>query len=517
MTKVTKQAGNGGRALPLFLVAVGIAFCAALPAATVTTEGTVLTIDVDDGESYTNSTALASPITEVVKTGAGTAVFTAASANFAGTINVNAGTAQFTVLDAYGTGPINVADGAAMVVSHNYTEQLITAVKGTVTIAGAGPDGNGALLFTGAGNADQIFQKVVLSANATWGGRRCGARTVDFGGHELTWCGVNLMALDSHWQNFGGLVHRGSSTITFQNAPTFDASCTNGLITLASSGGISFWTISVKIPFSLKVESDAVLVANAGSGEWAGPIEVASGSELKLSTGSASRTLIVSGAVTGTGAMRLTGTSAITLSGGANSIAGDLVATNGTVTLKIPGDSSLDVAGALRGNAILKKTGAGRLLEKKTAASPERLRAAIIAALGDEGLRERDVAQERLVRAGRRGARQRYLHGRRLRPRRTGAALRRHRERGTRPLRPLRVHRHLEEPRRERGGMRPFVAQLRDASDELLPRRRRVHYRQDGALPHHRHGARHLQQRHGADYAGSCDVQRRLEIHRQLQ
>ena len=340
-----------------------IACCCALGvrAATVTTEGTVLTIDVDDGESYTNSTALASPITEVVKTGAGTAVFTAASANFAGTINVNAGTAQFTVLDAYGTGPINVADGAAMVVSHNYTEQLITAVKGTVTIAGAGPDGNGALLFTGAGNADQIFQKVVLSANATWGGRRCGARTVDFGGHELTWCGVNLMALDSHWQNFGGLVHRGSSTITFQNAPTFDASCTNGLITLASSGGISFWTISVKIPFSLKVESDAVLVANAGSGEWAGPIEVASGGELMLSTGSANRTLTVSGAVTGTGAMRLTGTSAITLSGGANSIAGDLVATNGTVTLKIPGDSSLDVAGALRGNAILKKTGSGRL------------------------------------------------------------------------------------------------------------------------------------------------------------
>ena len=343
---------------------LAIACCCALGvrAATVTTEGTVLTIDVDAGESYTNSTALASPITEVVKTGAGTAVFNVASADFAGTINVNAGTAQFTVLDAYGTGPINVADGAAMVVSHNFTDQVIAAVKGTVTIAGAGPDGNGALLFTGAGNADQVFQKVVLSANATWGGRRCGARTVDFGGHELTWCGVNLMALDSHWQNFGGLVHRGSSTITFQNAPTFDASCTNGLITLASSGGISFWTISVKIPFSLKVESDAVLVANAGSGEWAGPIEVASGGELKLSTGSASRTLTVSGAVTGTGAMRLTGTSAITLSGGANSIAGDLVATNGTVTLKIPGDSSLDVAGALRGNAILKKTGAGRLL-----------------------------------------------------------------------------------------------------------------------------------------------------------
>ena len=180
MPKVTKQARNGGRGVILLLAAVGIACCAALPAATVTTEGTVLTIDVDAGESYTNSTALASPITEVVKTGAGTAVFTVASADFSGTINVNAGTAQFTVLDAYGTGPINVADGAAMVVSHNYTEQLITAVKGTVTIAGAGPDGTGALLFTGAGNADQIFQKVVLSANATWGGRRCGARTVDF-------------------------------------------------------------------------------------------------------------------------------------------------------------------------------------------------------------------------------------------------------------------------------------------------------------------------------------------------
>ena len=92
---------------------LAIACCCALGvrAATVTTEGTVLTIDVDAGESYTNSTALASPITEVVKTGAGTAVFTAAAPDFAGTINVNAGTAQFTVRDAYGAGPINVADG----------------------------------------------------------------------------------------------------------------------------------------------------------------------------------------------------------------------------------------------------------------------------------------------------------------------------------------------------------------------------------------------------------------------
>ena len=187
--KMQKETVLGGRKLSLAVCLVALATGATLPAATVTTEGTVLTIDVDAGESYTNSTALASPITEVVKTGAGTAVFTAAAPDFAGTINVNAGTAQFTVLDAYGTGPINVADGAAMVVSHNYTEQLITAVKGTVTIAGAGPDGNGALRFTGAGNADQLFQKVVLSANATWGGRRCGARTVDFGGHELTWLG----------------------------------------------------------------------------------------------------------------------------------------------------------------------------------------------------------------------------------------------------------------------------------------------------------------------------------------
>ncbi len=293
--KMQKETVLGGRKLSLAVCLVALATGATLPAATVTTEGTVLTIDVDAGESYTNSTALASPITEVVKAGAGTAVFTAAAPDFAGTINVNAGTAQFTVRDAYGTGPINVADGAAMVVSHDFTLQTTAAVKGTVTIAGAGSDGTGALRFTGAGNADQLFQKVVLSANATWGGRRCGARTVDFGGHELTWSGASLMANASHWQNFGGLVHRGSATITFQGSPTFDASCTNGLITLASSGGISFWALSVKIPFSLKVEGSAGIAANSGSGEWTGPIEVVSGGELKLTTGSSGRALTVSG------------------------------------------------------------------------------------------------------------------------------------------------------------------------------------------------------------------------------
>ena len=64
-----------------------VAASAVLSAATVTTEGTVLTIDVGADETYTNSTALASPITEVVKTGAGTAVFTAAAPDFTGTIN----------------------------------------------------------------------------------------------------------------------------------------------------------------------------------------------------------------------------------------------------------------------------------------------------------------------------------------------------------------------------------------------------------------------------------------------
>ena len=348
--------------IAFWVFVVAVAGSATLPAATVTTEGTVLTIDVGADEAYTNSTALASPITEVVKTGAGTAVFTAAAPNFTGTINVNAGTAEFTVRDAYGAGPINVADGAAMVVSHASAGQTALCVRGTVTIAGDGPDGTGALRFTGTGLGDQMFQNVTLSADATWGATRCGALTVDFGGHVLTWKSGNLMALSSHWRNFGGLVSESSSTITFQSAPTFDASCTNGLITLVGSGGISFWDISVKIPFSLKVESSAGIADNAGSGEWAGPIEVASGGELRLYTGSANRTLTVSGAVTGDGAMRLTGTSSIVLSAATNSIAGDLVVTNGTVTLDIPTDTSLEVAGALRGNGTLKKTGMGRLL-----------------------------------------------------------------------------------------------------------------------------------------------------------
>ena len=101
--------------IAFWVFVVAVAGSATLPAATVTTEGTVLTIDVDAGESYTNSTALASPITEVVKTGAGTAVFTAASANFAGTINVNAGTAQFTVRDAYGTGLIRALPSGTVI------------------------------------------------------------------------------------------------------------------------------------------------------------------------------------------------------------------------------------------------------------------------------------------------------------------------------------------------------------------------------------------------------------------
>ena len=94
----------------------------AASAATVTTNGTEVVIDVPEGETYDYPQTLASPIATVVtKTGKGKATFKTAIASFTGTFNINAGFAEFTVLNAYGKGPINVADGGGMIVSHAST------------------------------------------------------------------------------------------------------------------------------------------------------------------------------------------------------------------------------------------------------------------------------------------------------------------------------------------------------------------------------------------------------------
>lgn len=300
-------AGTHGRALRRIGFLCAAAGCVAGGfAATVSTNGTVVTIDVAADETYVHASALSSGITRVVKTGAGTATFGIAANGFAGMIDLQAGVADFTVRDAYGTAAINVADGAQMVVSHDSLGQQVTAVLGTVTISGSGPNGTGAILYTSNKMGDDLFQKIVLAGDAAMGGRRYGAREIDFQNHVLTWLGTNMMALNSTWKNVGGYVHKGTADMCFQSIAFGNNTAAHAPFTLASTTGgyISFWSCGTAVPMALSVAESSRIQANWGAGAalnvWSGPIDVAAGRTLTLAA-VGDKTLRIAGMVGGAG------------------------------------------------------------------------------------------------------------------------------------------------------------------------------------------------------------------------
>ena len=284
-------------------------FAAALAAAvlgTVATKGDT-TINVPSGTTNDWTQALTGGT--VHKTGGGGVRFTVAASSFEGPLLVEEGTAILAISGAFGTADIEVSSGAALVVAHASPGQTTTAVQGTVTIAGNGPDGMGALQFTGSGSGHKLFNSIVLSGNATMSSvNAVGARNLDMGGHDLTWKKGPLVFRGCNVSNAGNITYESTSPdFTFQDGGTFDASCAAKTISVNSSIAISLVSYAAEIPFGLEVNNAVRLSAASGAGinrnVWAGPISVTSGKKLTLRAVGASTTLRVAGAISGAGAV----------------------------------------------------------------------------------------------------------------------------------------------------------------------------------------------------------------------
>lgn len=312
-------------------------------AASVVTEGTVTTLDVPEGEIYVYEEALAAPTTQFVKTGAGTARFVTAAPAYTGEILIREGVADFTVPKAYGTGPITVSDGAQLVVSHASENQNVTLVAGTVTVAGSGPDGSGAIRFTGSGMGDWLFAKLVLAGDATIGGNRHGYKTIDFQHHVFTWVGGNLMVNGHTWMNFEKLVHNGTADICFQGWHGIDQSAAGKPIVIVNDRAhISFWGSTEPIPYALVYDVSSSLRVNAGDAvKWAGPITVAAGKTLEIQTNKEGkrRKITLSGEVGGEGAVVIGGDQdgTVVFDNLANTWTGGYVQKRSTVQVRAPG------------------------------------------------------------------------------------------------------------------------------------------------------------------------------------
>lgn len=265
-----------------------------------------MAIDVPEGETYEHVPALTGGM--VTKTGAGTLKLVTAAPGYTGTLAVNAGFVDVAVVDAAGRGEVVVAAGAGVIVSHDSGGQQKNSFQAVAKIAGAGPDGQGALRYTRTPLGDQIFKKVVLTADAAMGGLRSGTLEMDMQGHTLTWKGTCLMSLDCAWKNFGAIVHEGTQDICFQTG-SFDATCTaDRTITLnTDAGSVTFWNTTMRVPFKLVVNANSRVQANWGGGfgrnTWAGPVVINAGKTLTLATGNDEVSLCMAGPITGPGAV----------------------------------------------------------------------------------------------------------------------------------------------------------------------------------------------------------------------
>lgn len=228
---------------------VALSFCALdLAAATATTDGTTLTIDVGSGESYAYSDAIPDGVTAIRKTGAGTCDFGVKPyRTYTGAIYVEAGILSgdpgVGTQGAFGSpSEIHVADGACLKLVNtwyptgvsaydgrnaaNHGSQPCTPFKSTkLYVKGAGPDGNGAVWASAVRSQHNLFGGVTLEGDATfysktrWGIGGTKDVIFDMGGFTLTLKGENQFELgrDRTIVRNPGNVNLVSGTLLFEN------------------------------------------------------------------------------------------------------------------------------------------------------------------------------------------------------------------------------------------------------------------------------------------------------------
>lgn len=157
-------------------LALGLCAWTSLGSSVVTDGDNQLVYTVDAGETTVVDTALPSAVVRLVKRGAGTLKLTAASSSFAKPVDVEEGVMQVTIATAIGSAPtVTVSNGArfeAMLTGCAQSTRYFFAPQ--FLVSGSGPDGKGALSFSGGGMADLLYRRVKLLGDTVFGGSgRC--------------------------------------------------------------------------------------------------------------------------------------------------------------------------------------------------------------------------------------------------------------------------------------------------------------------------------------------------------
>ena len=287
----------------------------------------VLTYDVPEGSTQRHTDVLTAEITKVVKLGAGTLVISNDNNTaFSGSVEVREGILEAqsavisdgtTTVPVFGRNAANtytVSKGAQLRVRcPGPVSQAQLLIKGTLVIAGSGPDGNGALYYVkaagGNANVDNVFSNVRLTDDASFGNTsRCGFShgTLDLGGHTLTH--RLLQAHTSMFMNTGGMVKNGTLCITngsdyiLQGSPRLNADATleigknSFLDTWGSTPAFAGWTV---------MKDGARFRLGAGTGENSnritGPVRLDGSMNFTTYSTTANMRATLAGCISGTG------------------------------------------------------------------------------------------------------------------------------------------------------------------------------------------------------------------------
>lgn len=241
----------------------------------------------------------------LTKSGAGNLNVTGGHGFSGGTV-INGGIVKMLAAGALGTGSITVNNGGAL--DHN---GLTQAAGVAITIAGAGPDGLGALRSTGAGNG--MINNLTLSGDATIGGGAgrwdigSGAVALNGGTFTLTKVGSNstwFRSLSS--TTLGNLVINGGQFGVESGNNALGSTAYTA--TINTGGELSSWGgVSQNKPLVLNGGTLDTDWAN-GTSTWSGSVSVTADSFLKADAAGA--IVNMTGDITGNGALTQTATTA---------------------------------------------------------------------------------------------------------------------------------------------------------------------------------------------------------------
>ena len=324
-------------------------------------ENGVLILDVPAGKSIAYYTQLASPITKIVKLGAGTAIVSNDNNSaWVGTVDIKEGIieAQSAVgnsadsIPVFGRNPANtitVFKGAQLHARvPGGAGQVDKRFENNLVLAGDGPDGFGALRMTraikGYNSIDKLFMNVTLTDDTSvYNGNRMGfsGGTVNLGGYTLSHrarpSGSSELMLTDETVKNGHLVAKNNSSIESQRSLSFQGTADNTL-TIEGGSNFSMWNTTIsRWDWTLVQKNGSQLRAGSGTSATAnkilGPI-VLEGGTVTVTNYSPNNTSIrmnLAGPISGAGKMLHNGSGHAYLMNGANTWTGGLEAKWGTV------------------------------------------------------------------------------------------------------------------------------------------------------------------------------------------